>query len=100
MVVHSLLGRITADDRPLTSVLVIDPEGPEPLYQQVAAILRAQIEDGTLPPDRPVPSITSLVQEYGIARGTAIKALGVLEDEGLVRVVQGRGTFVVGKGPS
>lgn len=98
MAVHSLLGRITADDRLLAFVPVIDPEGPEPLYAQVAAILRAQIEDGTLPVDRPVPSITTLVQTYGIARGTAIHALGVLEEEGLVRVVQGRGTFVVRKG--
>lgn len=99
MVVHSLLGRITADTRLLASVAVIDPEGPVPIYQQVAAIIRGQIADGTLPVDRPVPSIASLVQQFGIARGTAIKALALLEEEGLVRVVQGRGTYVIRKGP-
>lgn len=74
---------------------MIDPEGPEPLYQQVAAILRGRIESGELPPNRPVPSVVQLVQEFGIARGTALKALDVLRTEGLVRVVVGRGTYVV-----
>lgn len=73
---------------------MIDPEGPVPLYQQLAGILRERIESGDLPPDRPVPSITRLVQEFGIARGTAIKAVGMLVDEGLVYAVAGRGMFV------
>jgi GntR family transcriptional regulator len=34
------------------------------------------------------------VQEYGIARGTARRAVEVLRDEGLVITVQGRGTYV------
>lgn len=73
---------------------VIDFEGPTPLYQQVAALLRERIECGDLAPDRPVPSITQLVQTYGIARGTARKAVAVLIDEGLVYVVIGRGVYV------
>lgn len=75
--------------------MMIDPDGPEPLYQQVAAILRGRIASGELPPNRPVPSVAQLVQEFEIARGTAIKALEVLRSEGLVRVVVGRGTYVV-----
>lgn len=73
---------------------MIDFEGPVPIYQQVAAILRGQIESGELLPDRPVPSITQLVQTYGVARGTAIKAVGLLVDEGLVHSVPGRGMYV------
>jgi GntR family transcriptional regulator len=74
---------------------MIDPEGPEPLYQQVAALLRARIESGELQPNRPVPSIAQLQGEYGIARGTALHAIDVLRQEGLVRTVAGRGTYVV-----
>jgi GntR family transcriptional regulator len=74
---------------------MIDPEGPEPLYQQVAALLRARIESGELQPNRPVPSIAQLQGEYGIARGTALHAIDVLRREGLVRTVAGRGTFVI-----
>ncbi len=44
---------------------------PVGLYLQLAAILRTQIESGELPPDRPLPSYTTLMQEHGIARGTS-----------------------------
>jgi GntR family transcriptional regulator len=74
---------------------MIDPEGPEPLYQQVAALLRARIESDDLPANRPIPSIQQLQQEYGVARGTALHAVELLKAEGLVRVVPGRGTYVV-----
>lgn len=41
-----------------------------------------------------MPSETTLSQEFGLARGTVVKALDALEEEGLVTRVQGRGTFV------
>jgi GntR family transcriptional regulator len=72
----------------------VDPLSSVPVYQQVAAILRARIASGELAPDRPVPSEAQLVQEYGIARGTARRAIEILRDEGLVITVQGRGTYV------
>jgi GntR family transcriptional regulator len=74
--------------------VTVDHEGAEPVYRQVAAILRERIRSGQYPPGRPVPSEPQLVQEFGIARETARKAGRVLADEGLVRVVQGRGVFV------
>ena len=73
---------------------MIDPEGPDPLYLQLAAILRERIRTGVYPVNRPVPSITSLQQEFDLARGTVIHAIEVLREEGAVRTVQGRGTFV------
>jgi GntR family transcriptional regulator len=73
---------------------MIDPDGPEPIYQQVAAILRAQIASGELEPNRPIPSVVQMTQTYGIARGTALKVIDLLRQEGLVRTVQGKGTFV------
>ncbi|MER7003885.1 winged helix-turn-helix domain-containing protein [Dactylosporangium sp. NPDC000555] len=76
---------------------MIDPEGPDPLYMQLVAVLRERIEKGVYPPNRPVPSITSLQQEFGLARGTIIHAIEVLREEGTVRTVQGRGTFVAPK---
>jgi GntR family transcriptional regulator len=76
----------------------LDRESPEPPYQQVAAILRGQIESGKLAPRRRLPSIAGLVQEYGIARTTAAKALKVLVDAGLAEVVPGMGTYVKAPG--
>ena len=72
----------------------VDPSAPDPLYVQLAGILRGQIERGELAGR--VPSIKTLSQEYGVAMGTADKALAVLRDEGLIRSVIGRGAFVVG----
>ena len=76
----------------------VDHESNVPPYLQVAAILRARIESGELAPKQRLPSIAGLVQEYGIARTTASKALRVLVDEGLAEVVQGWGTYVTERG--
>ena len=73
----------------------IDPLGETPVYLQLAAVLREQIRGGELRPNRPLPSYTTLMQEHGVARGTAAKAVGVLVSEGLVRIVPGRGAYVV-----
>jgi GntR family transcriptional regulator len=71
----------------------IDPHAPEPSYQQLATILRARIKSGEIEPREPLPSITYLVGETGLAIGTIRKAIGVLVDEGLAYTVPGRGTF-------
>ena len=73
--------------------MTVDPDDETPLYLQAAAILRTRIEAGTL--TRRMPSIKDLMQEFGIAQGTAERAFQVLKDEGLVRVVIGRGHWVV-----
>ncbi|MFC4108356.1 GntR family transcriptional regulator [Micromonospora zhanjiangensis] len=78
---------------------MIDHEGPTPLYVQVADAIAARIEAGELLPDRPVPSENQLVQEYGIARGTARKTIQLLRERGLVVTIVGRGTYVVSKRP-
>lgn len=74
----------------------VDRESAVPPYQQVAAYLRDQIAAGKLPAGSALPSVTTLTQDYGIARITAQKALRVLRDEGLAVVVKGWGTFVAG----
>jgi DNA-binding GntR family transcriptional regulator len=73
---------------------VADQRDAMPPYQQIAADLRRQIESGELAPGDMVPSITRLMQEYGVSKGTAVKALDVLRREGLTRTVAGWGTFV------
>lgn len=53
---------------------------------------------GDYAPGRPIPSETRLMQEHGVARLTARKAVRVLADEGLVEVVRGRGAYVAERG--
>ena len=71
----------------------IDHDAEEPLCLQLAAILRGQIQAGEI--TQRVPSVKTLTQRYGIAQGTAEKALAVLREEGLIRSRMGRGHFVV-----
>jgi GntR family transcriptional regulator len=66
-------------------------------YIRVAAAVRQQIHDGTLPPGQRAPSITTLSQEYGLARPTVAKALKLLESEGLVTRYPGLGYYVAGQ---
>lgn len=73
--------------------MTVDHEAPTPLYLQVTAVLRGQIEDGTL--SGRVPSAAMIAQQYEVAKGTAERALAILRDDGLIRSVMGRGHFVV-----
>ena len=74
--------------------MTVDHEGKTPVYLQIAAILRGEIERGVYAPGRPVPSETQLMQRFEVARLTARKAVRVLASEGLVEVVPGRGAYV------
>lgn len=73
----------------------LDHEGPDPVWLQLAAVLIARIERGDYPPQRPIPSIAGLVQEFGLARGTVRKTTAFLEERGYVRIVNGKGAFVL-----
>ena len=62
-------------------------------WRQIAESLRQEIgdscfADGRLPPE------AELASRFGVNRHTIRHAIGVLAEQGLVRVEQGRGTFV------
>uniref|UniRef100_UPI003F49AE20 GntR family transcriptional regulator n=1 Tax=Microtetraspora malaysiensis TaxID=161358 RepID=UPI003F49AE20 len=76
------------------SLMSIDHEGATPVYRQLAALLRGQIERGELAPGRRVPTEAALAHTYGLGRDSVRKALRLLRDAGLIESVQGRGTFV------
>ncbi|WP_329020116.1 winged helix-turn-helix domain-containing protein [Micromonospora rifamycinica] len=73
---------------------MIDPGGPVPVYRQVADILAERIANGDLVVHRPIPSEAAIVQEFGVARGTARRAVAELRERGLVYTVPQRGTYV------
>ncbi|GLW98006.1 hypothetical protein Misp02_20930 [Microtetraspora sp. NBRC 16547] len=64
------------------------------MYLQIADIVRRQIVDGALLPGQPIPSESMIQREFGVARTTARRAIGLLRKEGLVHAVRGEGTFV------
>jgi DNA-binding GntR family transcriptional regulator len=74
--------------------IVVDPYSPVPAYVQVANAIEALIKSKKLPHLAPIPSESSIQQEYGVARGTARHAVALLRERGLVFTIQGRGTYV------
>ena len=64
--------------------MTLDFEGRDPLYRQLANILREQIASGQVPPGRRLPSKLSIRQEYGVSQNTTERALKLLRDEGLI----------------
>lgn len=73
--------------------------GSGPLYEQLAAALRAVIERGELAPGTRLPSERRLASELGVSRGTVVAAFKVLREADLVRSQQGSGSIVAGSSP-
>ncbi|MBQ2952999.1 MAG: GntR family transcriptional regulator [Clostridia bacterium] len=69
-------------------------ESASPLYRQLMERLRDDIAGGVYPPHSRIPSETELCQTYRVSRVTVRKALAELTREGLLRRMQGKGTFV------
>lgn len=74
--------------------VTVDYHNPEPIYRQLAAILREAIRSGDLAPRTPIPSEKSLQQQHGVARETVRAAVRLLRDEGWVYTLPQRGTYV------
>jgi DNA-binding GntR family transcriptional regulator len=77
---------------------MISHESAVPVYRQLAGILRGAIGSGQIAAGAPLPSESSLMQEYGISRDSVRKAMDVLRAEGLVITVQGKGSFAAEDG--
>jgi GntR family transcriptional regulator len=71
----------------------VDHGSPIPAYQQVHDDLLRRIEAGEWARG-PLPSVRTLHEEYDVAQETAIRALRMLRDEGVVFTVARRGTYV------
>ena len=67
---------------------------PVPPYVQIADDLRARIIDGEFAPGTRLPGVETIVQETGVARMTARKALRVLREQRWAIVTVGLGTYV------
>lgn len=65
-----------------------------PLYVIAYRALRAMIEDGTLAEGDKLPPEPDLARHLGVARSTVRMALLVLNEDGLIRTIHGKGSFV------
>jgi GntR family transcriptional regulator len=63
-------------------------------YQRVAETIREEIRRGTLVAGDQLPGNRGVAEKYGVALGTAQKALGLLQDEGWLVTTPSVGVFV------
>lgn len=71
---------------------MIDHRNPEPLFLQLARILRDKINNGEI--TDVLPSNRSLRETYDVGETVVTNAINVLTDEGLVFSIPRRGIYV------
>jgi len=78
-------------------MIEIDRDSIVPMYVQLASALRERIRRGEIPVGRRIPSHHELEQETGgtVSRRTIKSAIEMLQAEGIVQGVQGKGVFVI-----
>lgn len=74
----------------------IDPASGVPLYEQLAASVRAQLADGSIVAGERLPGARDLARELGINLHTVLRGYNLLRDEGLLELRRGRGAVVTG----
>ncbi|QYC44931.1 Mannosyl-D-glycerate transport/metabolism system repressor MngR [Nonomuraea coxensis DSM 45129] len=74
-----------------------DPEAVqgEYVYRAAADYLEARIRDGRIPPGSRLPGERALVEQMHIALGTVRRTTRELVERGLVRVLPGKGVYVL-----
>ena len=76
------------------SATQLDRESPLPLYAQLRNALLRDVHEGGLQPGDRFPSETAIRSRFHVSRATVRQALADLEAGGVIRKVQGLGSFV------
>ena len=66
----------------------------QPIYQQIAEMIREAILSGDLKPGDPIPSVRQMCAEYGINPQTILNATQILITEKIIEKRRGMGMFV------
>ena len=74
--------------------LIIRNTSSQPIYDQIASQIKAQIISGALAPGEALPSIRGLAKDLKISVITTKRAYDELEAAGFINTVAGKGCFV------
>jgi GntR family transcriptional regulator len=72
----------------------VDRASPLPVYVQLAEQIRLLVRRGALSPGDPLPTVRELAVSLGINANTVTRVYRDLQQEGLLRLERGLGTFV------
>ena len=74
--------------------LLLDPEESSLLYLQLEVSLKQKIVTGEYAVGERIPTELEMCEEYGVSRITVRRAVQDLVEEGMLKKLRGRGTFV------
>ena len=77
-------------------MIILDYRDSRPIYEQIVEKFKLLILKGVLKQDEKMPSVRSLAMELSINPNTIQKAYSMLEQQGYIYPVKGRGNFVSG----
>ena len=77
-------------------MIVIDYHDRRPIYEQIVERFEKLILKGALEADSQMPSVRQMAAELSINPNTIQKAYAILEQEGYIYPVKGKGNFVNG----
>jgi GntR family transcriptional regulator len=75
-------------------LITIDVLGRTPIYEQICQSICREISLGTYKEGDRIPAARALAKELGLNPNTVAKAYGILEREGIIYSVAGRGCFI------
>ena len=76
--------------------IVVRNMSQTPIYQQIYDQISSQIMNGDLKPDQMLPSIRTAAKELRVSIITIKKTWELLENQGLIYTIQGKGSYVRG----
>lgn len=66
----------------------------EPIYEQLYNYIKNMLEDGMLSSSSKLPSTREISENLNISRNTVVRAYEILEAEGYIYTIKGKGSFV------
>lgn len=75
-------------------MISIDVTSRDPIYQQICKCICAEISKGVYATNDRLPASRTLAKELRLNPNTVAKAYGILEREGIIYSVAGKGSFV------
>jgi GntR family transcriptional regulator len=76
------------------SAFIIHPSAPEPIFRQIAAQIRRLVTSRQLSPGELLPSVRDVAEFHAINPMTVSRAYSLLEEEGLLERLRGKGMAV------
>lgn len=75
-------------------MISIDVTGRTPIYEQICRAICSEIARGVLKANDKIPASRALAQQLGLNPNTVSKAYMILERDGIIYTLAGRGSFV------